>query len=180
MKKNIIPAIVFENIFGEDIDYMVDGMLDSDLSYHISFNGTDLKNIQDFNYGINHDSKYSQIIKNVSPNAFILDFEFKGNFPGKINFETETTLTDGQYGLYYYDNENQKIEYVKEVEVIEGKTKMTLMEGHTYFISEKLDLNTVNNLIKTGDQVTILLPIAGLLMGIMGIYFIKKKTNKTM
>ena len=180
LKKNIIPAIVFENIFGEDIDYMVDGMLDSDLSYHISFNGTDLKNIQDFNYGINHDSKYSQIIKNVSPNAFILDFEFKGNFPGKINFETETTLTDGQYGLYYYDNENQKIEYVKEVEVIEGKTKMTLMEGHTYFISEKLDLNTVNNLIKTGDQVTVLLPIAGLLMGIMGIYFIKKKTNKTM
>ena len=57
---------------------------------------------------------------------------------------------------------------------------MTLMEGHTYFISEKLDLNTVNNLIKTGDQVTVLLPIAGLLMGIMGIYFIKKKTNKTM
>lgn len=180
LKKNIIPAIVFENIFGEDIDYMVDGMLDSDLSYHISFNGTDLKNIQDFNYGINHDSKYSQIIKNVSPNAFILDFEFKGNFPGKINFETETTLTDGQYGLYYYDNENQKIEYVKEVEVIEGKTSMTLMEGHTYFISEKLDLNTVNNLIKTGDQVTVLLPIAGLLMGIMGIYFIKKKTNKMM
>lgn len=180
LKKNIIPAIVFENIFGEDIDYMVDGMLDSDLSYYISFNGTDLKNIQDFNYGINHDSKYSQIIKNVSPNAFILDFEFKGNFPGKINFETETTLTDDQYGLYYYDNENQKIEYVKEVEVIEGKTKMTLMEGHTYFISEKLDLNTVNNLIKTGDQVTVLLPIAGLLMGIMGIYFIKKKTNKTM
>ena len=180
LKKNIIPAIVFENIFGEDIDYMVDGMLDSDLSYHISFNGADLKNIQDFNYGINHDSKYSQIIKNVSPNAFILDFEFKGNFPGKINFETETTLTDGQYGLYYYDNENQKIEYVKEVEVIEGKTSMTLMEGHKYFISEKLDLNTVNNLIKTGDQVTVLLPIAGLLMGIMGIYFIKKKTNKTM
>lgn len=64
--------------------------------------------------------------------------------------------------------------------MIEGKTKMTLMEGHTYFISEKLDLNTVNNLIKTGDQVTVLLPIAGLLMGIMGIYFIKKKTNKTM
>lgn len=63
---------------------MVDGMLDSDLSYHISFNGTDLKNIQDFNYGINHDSKYSQIIKNVSPNAFILDFEFKGNFPEKL------------------------------------------------------------------------------------------------
>lgn len=74
MKKNIIPAIVFENIFGEDIDYMVDGMLDSDLSYHISFNGTDLKNIQDFNYGINHDSKYSQIIKNVSPNAFYIRF----------------------------------------------------------------------------------------------------------
>jgi len=180
LKNNIIPAIVFENIFGEDIDYVVDGMLDSDLSYHISFNGTNLKNIQDFNYRINHDSKYSQIIKNASSNAFILDFEFKGNFPGKINFETETTLTDGQYGLYYYDNENQKIEYVKEVEVIEGKTSMTLMEGHTYFISEKLDLNTVNTLIKTGDQVTVLLPIVGLLMGIMGIYFIKKKTNKTM
>lgn len=62
--------------------------------------------------------------------------------------------------------------------MIEGKTKMTLMEGHTYFISEKLDLNTVNNLIKTGDQVTILLPIAGLLMGIMGIYFIKRKLIK--
>ena len=180
LKNNIIPAIVFENIFGEDIDYVVDGMLDGDLSYHISFNGTNLKNIQDFNYRINYDSKYSQIIKNASSNAFILDFEFKGNFPGKINFETETTLTDGQYGLYYYDNENQKIEYVKEVEVIEGKTTMTLMEGHTYFISEKLDLNTVNTLIKTGDQVTVLLPIVGLLMGIMGIYFIKKKTNKTM
>ena len=180
LKNNIIPAIVFENIFGEDIDYAVDGMLDSDLSYYISFNGTDLKNIQDFNYAINHESKYSQIIKNISPSAFIFDFKFKGNFPGKINFEAETTLTDGQYGLYYYDNENQKIEYVKEIEVIEEKVLMTLMEGHTYFISEKLDLNAANNLIKTGDQINVLLPIVGLLIGIMGIYFEKRKTNKTM
>ena len=155
-------------------------MLDSDLSYYISFNGTDLKNIQDFNYAINHESKYSQIIKNISPSAFIFDFKFKGNFPGKINFEAETTLTDGQYGLYYYDNENQKIEYVKEIEVIEEKVLMTLMEGHTYFISEKLDLNAANNLIKTGDQINVLLPIVGLLIGIMGIYFEKRKTNKTM
>ena len=69
----------------------------------------------------------------------------------------------------------KKIEYVKEVEVIEGKTSMTLMEGHTYFISEKLDLNTVNNLIKTGDQVDYIITYCWFIDGDYGYLFYKKE-----
>lgn len=182
LKKNMISSKVFENIFGEDINYTVKSTSNTQLSYSFTFNGMDLKDTKPFNFEVSNTSDFDQLIKGISPNAFILDLKFNGSFPGKATFEIETTLKDGKYVLYYFNEEKQQVEYIQDVIVKDSKTAMILTHASTYFISEKLDLDTVNakintpkDKIDTSDQTVLLLPFLGMLIGCVGIYISRNK-----
>lgn len=183
LKQGIIPKDVFENIFNEDIDYTVKGTSGS-LKYSFTFNGQDLKNTNPFSFKVNNISPLDNQIKKYAKNAFILDFDFEGEFPGKATFETETTLNDGTYALYYFNEKVNQIEFMQNVNVKNGMVSMQLTHASTYFISEKIDLKDVNEQVKketvvsTNDGTDLMWPLIGVLAAGLALVVVFKKTKK--
>lgn len=183
LKKGIVSKDVFENIFKEDIDYTVKGTSGA-LKYSFTFNGQDLVNTNPFTFKVNNTSSLDSQIKKYAKNAFILDFDFEGAFPGKATFETETTLKDGTYVLYYFNEKTKQVEFMQNVVVSDGMVSMQLSHASTYFISEKLDLKDVNKQIKnetvvgTNDGTNLMWPIIGVLAAGLALIVVFKKTKK--
>ncbi|MEG0276856.1 MAG: hypothetical protein RR630_07495 [Coprobacillus sp.] len=184
LKNGVIPKDVFENIFQEDIDYTVTGTTGS-LKYSFTFNGQDLINTNPFTFKVNTLSPLDNQIKKYAKNAFVLDFEFEGTFPGKATFEMETTLLDGVYALYYFNEKTNQIEFMQNVTIKNGMASMQLTHASTYFISEKLDLNKINKQIKndfkavgTNDGTDFIWPIIGLVVAAGAFIIVMKRTKK--
>ena len=51
--------------------------------------------------------------------------------------EVQTSLEDGEYLLFRYNETERKAEYVKKVTVASGTAKIILEEGGDYFIAER-------------------------------------------
>lgn len=152
LKNDIIPSEVFENIKGEDINYTVEGQYQDQLKYSFTFNGMNIENTNPFSIVVNRTSKVDEQIFNYTKNAFVLDFMFEGDFPGKVKFETETTLLDGNYVLYYFNEKEKNVEYIQDIIVKDGKTSMELTHASTYFISKKINFSTNDGSSQENDD----------------------------
>lgn len=190
LKEGTIPTEVFENMIGEDIDYTISHRSNQNYAFRFTFNGMDLKTTKPFQFNVSNQSDLDDKIKLYTDNAFILDFQFQGEFPGKATFETETNLGDGNYVLYYFNERTNKIEFVQNVVVKDGKTSMELSHASTYFISKEIRENKQEEAykelkeesesktyvgVKTEDTSSIILPIVGVVVALIAIIFVVRK-----
>ncbi len=134
----IVPASVFEEIMGENVNLVLEGETEDGIAYKITFNGKDIKNPMDFNMNLSFVSEAEEYILQLAENPFIIHFEHEGEMPGEAMVElTKVTLDDGGFLLFYYNAEEMKAEYEQKVEVATGETRFILTHCSDFFIATR-------------------------------------------
>ena len=132
----IVPASVFEDAQGKDVDLTFEGTLESGIEYEIIFNGADITEPMDFDTRISEQSVYGGAIGELAKDPMILSFYHEGRLPGKATVKLYTSLDkDGTYGFYSFNSEEQQGEYCGEVLQEEGFISFELNHCSDYFIA---------------------------------------------
>ncbi len=172
LEKGIVPKKVFENIAGMDMNYTVEGD-----GYTVIFNGMNISNPTDFDYGISMNPVGKADFEKLLKNGIVFGFDENRNFPGKVTVSLEVSLNDGTYIIYQCDMAGNTAVKMQVVEIKDGKAIFEVEKGGVYAIAEGLateedgkenqenqqnqdnDLNT--DVPKTGDTG---IPIASMLL----------------
>lgn len=142
-----VPAIItkdkFDAIYGIDKSITAKGVTRGGVEYSWYFNGTDIKTPADFNPEISLESEFEESIRYEvgSANDYqLISFTEKGEFPGTavVILDVSDVYEAGIYRLYKWNKENNKSEFIKEVEITDGITSFTINNGGDYFISSVL------------------------------------------
>lgn len=152
LDKGNVVSDVFENIMGNsDADYKIVGKTSDDNDYTITFNGKDITAPSDFNTKIALTSNNKAKIDALADNALIISFSHTGNLPGKATVEIKVDLADGNYSLYYFNEQTQKAEFMQNVTVKNGMVSFEITHCSDYFIAKELKLSQQDN-PKTGHE----------------------------
>ncbi|MGM9568343.1 MAG: hypothetical protein ACI3W6_09210 [Clostridia bacterium] len=132
----IVPASVFEDAEGKDVDLTFEGALESGIEYEIVFNGMDITDPVDFDTRISEQSINAGAIGKLAKDPLILGFYHEGSLPGKATVKLYTSLDkDVTYGLYYFNSDEQQGEYCDEVTREEGFLSFEIDHCSDYFIT---------------------------------------------
>ena len=132
-----VSADQFESVKGTKKKLVAEGSLDAEHTYRYVFYGEDIKNVSEFDAGILSENANAENIHQLAENPFLLLIQQQGAFPGQAMLEVQTSLEDGEYLLFRYNETERKAEYVKKVTVASGTAKIILEEGGDYFIAER-------------------------------------------
>lgn len=137
----IVPKSVFEEIQGQNVNLILDGTTENGEAYTITFNGMDITNPMDFNMQIyfgKKDCENEDNIRKLSENPFMIHFMHEGEIPGAALIEIpQTSLTDGNYLLFFYLVEEMKADYIDKVTVESVATKFIITHCSDYFITKR-------------------------------------------
>lgn len=132
----VVPASVFEDLAGKDVDLTLEGSLESGIAYEIIFNGTDITDPMDFDTRISEQSIHAGAIADLAKDPLILSFYHQGDLPGKATVKLYTNLDKNQtYGLYYFNSEEQQGEYCDEVVCEDDVASFVMDHCSDYFIA---------------------------------------------
>lgn len=132
----IVPATVFEEIQGQDIYLVLEGVTAATNAYTFTFYGKDIETPMAFNGNITTDSPFATAIGQWAKNPLIWHFYHDGPFPGFATFQYEgAALTDGIYWLYRYDENSQKPDFLEKIELSGGTVSFSLSSGGDYFLT---------------------------------------------
>ncbi len=132
----VVPASVFEDLAGKDVDLTLEGTLESGIAYEIIFNGTDITDPVDFDTRISEQSIHAGAIADLAKEPLILSFYHQGDLPGKATVKLYTNLDKNQtYGLYYFNSEEQQGEYCDEVLCEDDVASFVIDHCSDYFIT---------------------------------------------
>lgn len=97
-----------------------------------SFKGTDITDpAADFDISVTFGSDYEDEIKVLYPDAFVFSLDHEGTLPAAAQVTLKTSLPDGEYKLYRF--ENGKAVYEEDAVCENASFKFTAQNGGTYF-----------------------------------------------
>ncbi len=128
----------FKEIAGKDINYIIKDKTKDGKQYSITFNGKDIENPMEFNTEISLQSQNEETIGKWADNPFIISFSHHGKLPGKATVTIESPLEDGEYSLYYYNQDTGKAELIEKIKVINGQATFSINHCSDYFIAKEL------------------------------------------
>lgn len=92
----------------------------------------------EFNTEISLQSQNEETIGKWADNPFIISFSHHGKLPGKATVTIESPLEDGEYSLYYYNQDTGKAELIEKIKVINGQATFSINHCSDYFIAKEL------------------------------------------
>lgn len=156
MPKHIISKQQLERILGKDenIAYEEVESEQNPYSYRVIINGTDLTCTDQTCLKLAFHSVKDQEIAELADNPFVFRF-VQYQLPGTVFIQTETSLSDGDYLLCFYDAQKQLAEVVKKVQIKDAQLKCTVSRGGIYFVTNRLavvDVDKENKAAKNDAQ----------------------------
>lgn len=133
----VIEKSVFEGVQGKDENVRVEGKTEDGVAYRLTFNGENVDEPMDFDPKLAIGGKKDGEIGKLAERPFILHFAHSGLLPGKMLVEVESTLPDGEYLLFYYNEKTQKAEMIQGVEVADGWASFFISHCSDYFIAKR-------------------------------------------
>ena len=134
---NVIKKEEFDKIKGKDENYKAVCKMEDGKEYSFTFHGADIKTPKDFQTGLSFDSEHKEEVAKLTEDFVLLQFEQEGEFPGETLVEVGVDKEDGEYLLFYYDDEKMQAEYIQKVEIKDKKTKFIIAKGGDYFIAKR-------------------------------------------
>ncbi|MEG0702572.1 MAG: cadherin-like beta sandwich domain-containing protein [Christensenella sp.] len=148
-----VKKSIFEEIKGKDINIKIEGKTKSGISYSMIFNGMDIKNPADFDTSMTLESENEGFINQLADNPFILHFAYSGKLPGKMLVELSgLALPDGDYLLFYYNEDDGRAEVTQKITVKNGSTKFFLEHCSDYFIAKSAKKSSIAELNAVSAQ----------------------------
>ena len=131
-----------------------------------AFKGTDITDpTKDFNLSVTFGGDSESEIKALYPDAFVFSLDHEGAFPAKAQITLKTSLPDGEYKIYRF--ENGEAVSVGDAVCEDASLKFTAQDGGLYFsvpVSTSNPGNLGDNIISLGAMGGVSL-LAVLLLG---------------
>lgn len=151
-KGGVVPASVFKEIQGQNVNLVLEGKTEDGIPYTITFNGKDIKKPVDFNMQIAFTSDAKEYIEQLAENPFIIHFENEGELPGEALVELQKVpLEDDTYLFVYYHPDEMKAEFIQKVDIKAGETRFIITHTSDYFIAKKVK---TGSLLDGGTETT--------------------------
>ena len=151
VENNIVSKDQAEAIKDKDRNLRMTGKTADGTEYTLTLNGKDIKEIKDINIAMRTPGDYQEEIALLADSPVIYTFEHDGDFPGVMQAEVTIDKPDGEYLLFYYDEDGQRAEYIQKVEVKDKQTRFLIERGGTYFIDKRAKTASVEE-IRAGEE----------------------------
>ena len=161
LKKGVIISEMLMNLAGSPDAYTAEYE-----NAAFSFKGTDITDpTKDFDISVTFGGDYESDIKALYADAFVFTLNHEGVLPAKTQITLKTSLKDGEYKIYRF--ENGKAVSVSDGVCENGSLKFTAQDGGIYFavpVSASNPGNLGDNIISLGAMGSVSL-LAVLLLG---------------
>ena len=158
-----------------------DATVSKEDDYKITAMKKDREKIDKLNLEIIDGSKYDDKIKQLAKNPFTFRFNTDEEFGTEVMVEMKVNLADGEYILFSYNDDTEKLEVIQKVTVEDGKTKFIVSKGGDYCIAEMASTESLKNETDAAEENQTNIPImAGIALAavvavLAGIGFKKRK-----
>lgn len=133
----VVPASVFEDLSGKDVDLTLNGVTGNGVRYEIIFHGSDITAPMDFDMRMTEESDNAEAIGALAKDPAIFHFRQDGTLPGKATVNVYLTLEQKPtYGLYYFNADYRQGEYCGPVTLAEDFISFTIDHCSDYFIAD--------------------------------------------